>query len=683
VSNQSKSPIALQSSSVKSNDSLNTVPTDSTIPFKKPLDSLEVNKKSASALPHQLISHHKMHLVKEIAQLQNIFYQPHRAYGNEIFIPGLLSSSPAIQIRNSISPNLGNLPQRWNGQLSAGKWSFHPTEINVDGSSGIIKSSPLQTHLDTPQVYFQWERYAFGGNYFQLDFRRKLTNNFAIGMDLETRSTDSSGIWEYQNTVHQPFTGGLKRDSVHIPYTGRNLKEDQLLLSPWMNINSPLGSFLYSGKFFWDNDEDAHPDKIKYDANPTLPISFESNPFKHNHSQKGHSLTHIGNLFSLKSRTFWKYQNTKTEYQSIDLLPTFRNLTKDTINTFGASHESNWQGIHLYNKIFQLKLEQHTQGLYNFYSYPKNKSRQEQFNQLLSLSYQSPYFTKIQIGGQYLSDPKSERYYPQASLYTKWNYKWFSINSHARYYARQSSLENKYLFDVSRYKLPNPNLQVEKIKNLGFETKVGSNVIYLIAGGRQEIIDDWIGPGYLDVMNSGINQISITNTSTLTASDSINLYHTYGLKNYNQSLSHAIHYGFGFHLGNWEGENIRYHILSQKYHNGSKSLNIPHKAKVFYQGYLKWSRTVLNSKKLGLSSRFSWQWHGSKKVVAFDRKEKMIEFLNRKNFLILDYELRMKVLDFELFYRILNLNHTRYATEAGYTPYGMNFHWGVSWKFSN
>ena len=53
------------------------------------------------------------------------------------------------------------------------------------------------------------------------------------------------------------------------------------------------------------------------------------------------------------------------------------------------------------------------------------------------------------------------------------------------------------------------------------------------------------------------------------------------------------------------------------------------------------------------------------------------------HYLALDFEARMQILSFELYTRIENFNHSIYMPEAGYTPEGLRFAYGIVWTFGN
>ncbi|HEX2612968.1 MAG TPA: hypothetical protein VHO02_05200, partial [Fibrobacteria bacterium] len=52
-------------------------------------------------------------------------------------------------------------------------------------------------------------------------------------------------------------------------------------------------------------------------------------------------------------------------------------------------------------------------------------------------------------------------------------------------------------------------------------------------------------------------------------------------------------------------------------------------------------------------------------------------------YLDLDFTAQMEIKTFLLYFRAMNLNHDRYATEPGVHPPGVNFRFGVDWRLRN
>lgn len=76
---------------------------------------------------------------------------------------------------------------------------------------------------------------------------------------------------------------------------------------------------------------------------------------------------------------------------------------------------------------------------------------------------------------------------------------------------------------------------------------------------------------------------------------------------------------------------------------------------------------------------YSEGWHED--ISEDDDSHLAIVRLNK--YLALDFEARMNILNFDLYTRIENLNHSQYMPAGGYTPEGLRFLYGIVWSFRN
>ena len=100
-----------------------------------------------------------------------------------------------------------------------------------------------------------------------------------------------------------------------------------------------------------------------------------------------------------------------------------------------------------------------------------------------------------------------------------------------------------------------------------------------------------------------------------------------------------------------------------------------------YQGQLVWKRRLLRGK-LGVETRWDWEWFSKRYVFASDLNG-IARLQPLDEYLALDFTARMDVSSFLLYFRAVNLNHDRYATESGVHPPGVNFRFGVDWRLRN
>jgi hypothetical protein len=100
-----------------------------------------------------------------------------------------------------------------------------------------------------------------------------------------------------------------------------------------------------------------------------------------------------------------------------------------------------------------------------------------------------------------------------------------------------------------------------------------------------------------------------------------------------------------------------------------------------FKGQLLWKRVVLDGK-LGLQTRWDWEWFSSRYVFASDGNGTS-RVIPLDEYLALDFTTQMDIKTFSLYFRAMNLYHDRYATEAGVHPPGINFRFGVDWRLRN
>jgi hypothetical protein len=155
------------------------------------------------------------------------------------------------------------------------------------------------------------------------------------------------------------------------------------------------------------------------------------------------------------------------------------------------------------------------------------------------------------------------------------------------------------------------------------------------------------------------------------------------LRNYGEQRLDAWHLGLALGLGNWTLALHNRFLLSRSVTDAGlarsrQDLSVP--ARVF-KGRLAWKRDLVDGK-LHLDLGWDWEWfstryvwvpelNGSSKVGKLDE------------YLVLDFQAAMRIKTFTLYFRSMNMNHDRYATEPGVHPPGLNFRFGVDWTLWN
>ena len=157
------------------------------------------------------------------------------------------------------------------------------------------------------------------------------------------------------------------------------------------------------------------------------------------------------------------------------------------------------------------------------------------------------------------------------------------------------------------------------------------------------------------------------------------------LRNYDEEIRDLYHLLLSVFAGNWT---LSIHntylnprsstVKDSRMLEVGTNWEIPGRA---YQGQLVWKRQLLRGK-LGVETRWDWEWFSKRYVFASDL-DGFARLQPLDEYLALDFTARMDVSSFLLYFRAVNLNHDRYATEAGVHPPGVNFRFGVDWRLRN
>ena len=135
----------------------------------------------------------------------------------------------------------------------------------------------------------------------------------------------------------------------------------------------------------------------------------------------------------------------------------------------------------------------------------------------------------------------------------------------------------------------------------------------------------------------------------------------------------------GISIGNWQLYLEREQSLAKE----NRPIDV---TDLYYKGYIRWSDKFVKNR-LGVSVAFNFTWFGNRydlQVTEDEETEKeVLEVVELKHYLALNFEARMRILTFSLYTRIDNLNHSLYEPAAGYRPEGIRFLYGITWSFDN
>jgi hypothetical protein len=229
------------------------------------------------------------------------------------------------------------------------------------------------------------------------------------------------------------------------------------------------------------------------------------------------------------------------------------------------------------------------------------------------------------------------------------------------------------LTESGRVSFPNENLKYEVRDRATANITWKMRDVFYGLGLRYEhannlIKPNWAIKGYLDSTTTydNINDVSMSEVT-----DSLEYAFRYGNLDHAHTLDWMMQ--VGFRLGNW-----KFYLERGQKMTRTKLIDTP---SLYYKGSIHWQNRFVKDR-LGVSVRVDFQWFNNRYDCTIDEngRPKLVE-LNK--YLAMDFEARMQILSFELYNRIENFNHSIYAPEAGYTPEGLRFAYGIVWTFGN
>jgi hypothetical protein len=156
-----------------------------------------------------------------------------------------------------------------------------------------------------------------------------------------------------------------------------------------------------------------------------------------------------------------------------------------------------------------------------------------------------------------------------------------------------------------------------------------------------------------------------------------------GLRNWDALRRFSWHMLLGFDLGNWSLDLRNRFLLLSEAEDAAVDMAFEDRtvpARIF-KGDLGWKRDLLDGR-LQVAVGWGWEWFSTRYAWVPDLRGRSAA---RKldEYLALDFGASMRIKTFLLFFRGMNFNHDRYATEPGVHPPGVNFRFGVDWTLTN
>ncbi|WP_295072800.1 hypothetical protein [uncultured Fibrobacter sp.] len=600
--------------------------------------------------------------------------------------------SPELHAR---SLGIGTLSKRYPSKLAGiytTRLSYDGSTLALNGENGILFEERRGIPVDTPITDINWERSAFEGNALRLDFRRLITDSVTLDLGLQSHSNLLSKPFEYQPVTHSPFFA-LGRDSTDIPFGGRNIAMNSMHIQPIVTWRFGYGKAFFKINYLsLDNADNTTHEVLLDTLDPTV-RKFQTDPYK----------------IVIETRTYGG---------GVEFYP-IKDLTLGTEIHYG-NHEMELRNLPKIQKSIDTTYNNYNLPVYTYDYYDTNKTRNFEtilgsfdirYNMFLNPRIHFEYeFLNTQETG---NDDKKKEYYQDREIGyaevsdTLFGKAFFRVQAGMQRnsslldtveFAPAFSIDGTYILpyhlmatasyrhdnkfpDVTQLKLtesgrvsfPNENLKYEVRDRATANITWKMRDVFYGLGLRYEhannlIKPNWAIKGYLDSTTTydDINDVSMSEVT-----DSLETAFRYGNLNHAHTLDWMMQ--VGFRLGNW-----KFYLERGQKMTRTKLIDTP---SLYYKGSIHWQNRFVKDR-LGVSVRVDFQWFNNRYDCTIDEngKPKLVE-LNK--YLAMDFEARMQILSFELYNRIENFNHSIYAPEAGYTPEGLRFAYGIVWTFGN
>lgn len=598
--------------------------------------------------------------------------------------PGISSSVTGIS-----APNL---------RFPAGEAGFYARHLEYDsfipglnGENGTLRESRELAPLDSPVTEILWERGAFEGNAFRLDFRRQIIDSLRLDLGLVSYGNEGSEPFTYSHVTHQPFFA-LGRDSTTVPFGGRNIAMNTMHLRPeitWLFGKGELA--LYANLLFMDYDDVSRHEVIQDTSDYSI-YHYATEPYstETRGGAYGARLT-ISPIQKLEIEVSAGIGNYEISY---DELPPMIDYVKDTILElttvtgeilYDSTQDTTWRKTEdakeyeVYSGTVSLAYKTLLNpSIFFEYEFLSLDPRTEQDKEIgyLQLGEKFEFLEFRLLGGMQRNSSVNNEikikptYAAEAKILLPYH---LSLMANHRHSTRFPEVEELRLINQGRLIYPNQNLKPESHYRTALELYWNKPGIFYGLGLRHEKVESLIGERWLsgDSLEKEEEAFQLVNFKEA------------------ESLDWALRLGFS--ISNW----FFYGERGATLHRKQKIKNVP---SLYYKGSIGWKNRFVKDR-LGVEIRFDYQWFGNRydcgivedsiavyggySVADETQKGSHLEIIELKKYLALDFEARMNILSFDLFARIENLNHSKYMPAVGYSPEGIRFAYGISWRFIN
>lgn len=583
--------------------------------------------------------------------------------------------------------------------------SYDASTLTLNGENGILFEERHGIPVDTPITDVNWERGAFQGNAVRIEFRRLLTDSVTLDLGIASHSNLLSKEYDYQNVTHSPYFA-LGRDSTQIPFGGRNIAMNSMHMQPILTWKFGHGSAFFKMNYLSIDNADNTTHKVLLDTLDHSIRNFQTDPYTISIETRtyGAGLT----LRPVKDWTFKTDITYGTHEIEMDSLSKIVKTNKVTRNEWGyeknestyfdTTHTVNYETIFgnfdIHKAMFLNPSLHFSYEFLNAESIGDNNFKNEYFQDRevgylqLSDTLLWKTFFRAQIGMQRNSSMlDTVEFAPAVSLdATVLLPRNFQLNATYRHDNRFPDISHLRFDETGRVAFHNDQLKFEKHDRATITAGYYKQDVFYGLGLRFENADNlikpyWVAKGEIPV------EAEIDSTDAASDPSFIDPYAPSPEPSDKDSIATMFRWAnvdnvktldwlmqVGFRLGNWKF----YLERGQTFKRNKRLIDTP---QLYYKGSIHWQNRFV-SDRLGVSVRFDWQWFQDRYDCTIDENNKP-EVVHLKHYLALDFEARMQILDFELYSRIENLNHSIYMPESGYTPEGIRFAYGIVWSFNN
>jgi len=559
--------------------------------------------------------------------------------------------------------------------------------LTLNGVQGQATQGRYTAPIDTPTTRLVWERYGFEGNAFHLDFRRLLTDSVGFDLGVASHSTSASGVFRYQDIVHQPYTGTLKRDSSRVPFVGRNLAYGTMHLKPAVTWYFPRASFAVQSSFLSIDNDDATRHLYTRDSATLSVLTFQTLPWNVQVDAKS-----VGAEWNWRPREGWElsashrfsFQQIRSEktpslLQRVDqtdttYFPVNDTVARDTVlidsvfypagwdeNYAGKSGEWSLARAGLLNPALRLEYEfLDTEDWLDLGGQQSGALYQDRQTGWLQLKDTLDELSgDVQLGMQRNGSAFDEVDWAPAFAGTARLRLPYRLSAHGAWQrdTRFPDVTETHVFRTGRLAYPNAALKPEERDRREGRLEWDGGGVFYGLGIRSESADNLICPLWT-------TQYNLAKLSPNVAFLWANRRHVESRDWFMRS---------GFRLGNWQLFGERGATLDR-----TRKWDVPSH---YYKGSVVWGNRFVEER-LGVSVRWDAQWFGNRYDYAID-KYNMAVPVELRHYLVLNFEARMQISNFELYTRIDNMNHSLLEPEAGYAPPGMSFRYGIQWALGD